>query len=132
MVTQSRYRLTPRLLRTMVIAIIWMGLPAGILFILRGASIGGGVLLIITLVMIVLSFDGRVLKTLENRRLSLSRVIFIIISWLNSAIIVSIFLFVSTRTYLGNLVFILVYSVGLLILLTLCACYLISSREKIE
>ena len=128
MATNCGYVITRKFLMTLVMAIIWMGLPAGIYFLLQGIPIWGAILTLLALAVLLLSLDGRILNRLENRHIPRGHAFLMILSFLNSVLVIIIYLYISTSIYLSNFALIGLYIIISVFLLMLSVWFLLTSR----
>ena len=128
MATKNGYVFTRKFLLVLAAAIIWIGLPAGIYFFFEGVTVWGAILTLFALAVLILSLDGRILRILENRFITKGNALFMIIGWLNSALIIIVYLFISTSIYQSRVVLIVLYMIVTVFLLVLSAWFLLTSK----
>jgi hypothetical protein len=122
------YVFTRRFLLALAASIVWIGLPAGIYFLVRGVDVWAAVLVLCALAALAMALNGRILRKLENRRITKGNAMFMILGWVNLALIIIVYLYSSISIYNGSVILIGLYALITVFLLALCAWTLLHSR----
>ena len=128
MPAMSGYVFTKRFLLALAAVIIWMLLPCGIFLLVHGIDLWGSILLTCALAVFIVALDGRIFRAVENRYIPRSNAMFMIIGWVNSALIVIVFLYSSISICRGNAIYVGVYALVTVALLAFCAWSLFTSK----
>ena len=129
----SGYLLTRRVLWFLVGMIVWMGLPAGLYFLLRGIAGWAAFLIAASLVVLFAALDGRILRMMENRHIDRARAFCVIFMCATSTLIVVMILIISASVFVfrSSLPFLSVSAIGTILLLGLSVYSLLTSRDLV-